>query len=85
MNPKLTAERLHRRAVVYVRQSSAGQVLHNQESQRRQYALVDRAREVGFHDVVTIDDDLGRVTERPNPASKERFKTGHPGWRAEYL
>jgi hypothetical protein len=25
------------------------------------------------------------VTERPNPASEERFKTGHPGWRAEYL
>jgi DNA invertase Pin-like site-specific DNA recombinase len=69
MNPKLTAERLHRRAVVYVRQSSAGQLLHNQESQRRQYALVDRAREVGFHDIVTIDEDLGRsgsgLTERP--------------------
>ena len=37
MNPKLTDERLSRRAIVYVRQSSPGQVIHNQESQRRQY------------------------------------------------
>jgi hypothetical protein len=39
MNPKLTAERLRRRAVVYIRQSSPGQVIHNLESQRRQYVL----------------------------------------------
>ena len=69
MNPKLTNERLSRRAIVYVRQSSAVQVLHNQESQRRQYGLVDRARELGFRDVLVIDDDLGRsgsgLAERP--------------------
>jgi DNA invertase Pin-like site-specific DNA recombinase len=60
MNPKLTNEHLRRRAIVYIRQSSPGQVLHNQESQRRQYSLVDRARELGFRDVTVIDDDLGR-------------------------
>src|SRR6266705_5136145 len=69
MNPKLTADRLRRRAVVYIRQSSMGQVMHNHESQRRQYGLVDRARELGFQDVVVIDDDLGRTgsgfVERP--------------------
>lgn len=69
MNPKLTPDRLRRRAVVYVRQSSPGQVLHHQESQRRQYGLLDRARELGFQDVVAIDDDLGRtasgLVERP--------------------
>ena len=69
MNPKLTAERLRRRGMVYVRQSSAGQVLHNHESQRRQYALADHARELGFRDVVVIDEDLGRsgsgLVERP--------------------
>lgn len=68
-NPKLTTERLCRRAVVYVRQSSLGQVIHNQESQRRQYGLRDRAHELGFSDVVVIDDDLGRsgsgLVERP--------------------
>ena len=69
MNPKLTTERLTRRAIVYVRQSSPGQVLHNQESKLRQYGLADRARELGFRDVTTIDDDLGRSgdghVERP--------------------
>ncbi len=69
MNPKLTPDRLRRRAVVYVRQSSPGQVTHHQESQRLQYGLVNRAREMGFQDVATIDDDLGRTAsgfvERP--------------------
>jgi DNA invertase Pin-like site-specific DNA recombinase len=69
MNPKLTSERLSRRAIVYVRQSSPGQVLHHQESQRRQYELTERAHELGFKDVVVIDDDLGRsgsgLVERP--------------------
>lgn len=69
MNPKLTSDRLGRRAVVYIRQSSPGQVLHNHESQRRQYGLADRARELGFRDVIVIDDDLGRsgsgLVERP--------------------
>ena len=37
--PKLTAERLARKALVYIRQSSPNQVLHHQESQRRQYGL----------------------------------------------
>jgi len=59
-NPKLTPERLGRRAIVYVRQSTPGQVINNLESQRRQYNLADRARELGFHDVRTIDGDLGR-------------------------
>jgi DNA invertase Pin-like site-specific DNA recombinase len=69
MNPKLNAKRLSRRAIVYIRQSSPGQLIHNQESQRRQYGLVDRARELGFSDVTVIDDDLGRsgsgFIERP--------------------
>ena len=69
MNPKLNAKRLSRRAIVYIRQSSPGQVIHNQESQRRQYGLADRAHELGFSDVTVIDDDLGRsgsgFVERP--------------------
>ena len=60
MNPKLTIDRLGRRAIVYIRQSSLGQVAHNHESQRRQYNLAERAREMGFRDVIVIDDDLGR-------------------------
>jgi hypothetical protein len=36
MNPKISADHLKRRAIIYIRQSSPGQVIHNQESQRRQ-------------------------------------------------
>lgn len=50
---------LERRAIVYVRQSTLIQVEENLESQRRQYELADRAREIGFRDIVVIDDDLG--------------------------
>jgi len=46
-----------------------GQVMNNHESRRRQYGLADRARELGFHNVTVIDDDLGRsgsgLVERP--------------------
>ncbi len=69
MNPKITADHLSRRAIVYVRQSSHSQVIHNQESQRRQYGLSDHARQLGFQQVDVIDDDLGRSgsgqVERP--------------------
>jgi len=69
MSPKITAEHLRRTAVVYVRQSSATQVHENTESKRRQYALADTARTMGFAGVETIDDDLGKsgsgLVERP--------------------
>ena len=57
---KITSEHLTRTAVVYVRQSTAFQVTFNRESQLRQYALADRASELGWSDVEVIDDDLGR-------------------------
>jgi excisionase family DNA binding protein len=57
---KITPEHLVREAVVYVRQSTAIQVVQNLESQRRQYGLADRARQLGWADVEVIDDDLGR-------------------------
>jgi DNA invertase Pin-like site-specific DNA recombinase len=60
MSTKITADHLRRRALVYVRQSTMGQVLENRESQRRQYALAGRAKELGFVDVDVIDEDLGR-------------------------
>src|SRR6266478_2534897 len=56
---KITADHLARRAVVYIRQSTPDQVHHNLESQRRQYALVDRARALGWQEIDVIDDDLG--------------------------
>lgn len=65
----LTMALLKRKAVVYVRQSTAQQVHANLESQRRQYELVDVARRWGFRNVEVIDEDLGRsasgAVERP--------------------
>src|SRR5437867_3585704 len=58
-NPKITPNHLAKQALVYVRQSTPKQVLHNQESQRLQYALVERARALGWHQIEVIDDDLG--------------------------
>ena len=56
-------------AVAYVRQSTMGQVAEHTESQRRQYALAESARALGFASVTVIDDDLGRsgsgLVERP--------------------
>src|SRR4051812_5172787 len=59
-NYKITPEHLTRDAYVYVRQSTADQLLNNPESRRRQYALVARARVLGWEHVIVIDDDLGR-------------------------
>src|ERR1700704_1543830 len=57
---KITTEHLARNACVYVRQSTADQLAHNHESRRRQYGLVDRAKQLGWSNVEVIDDDLGR-------------------------
>src|SRR5499427_4956283 len=57
---KITAEHLHRNACVYIRQSTPDQLVHNLESQRRQYGLADRAKQLGWMTVEIIDDDLGR-------------------------
>jgi DNA invertase Pin-like site-specific DNA recombinase len=49
-----------RAAVVYIRQSTASQVEHNRESTARQYALVERACDLGWtkEQVKVIDEDL---------------------------
>ena len=57
---KIQKDHLDRAAFVYVRQSSPAQVEQNLESQRRQYGLVERAKELGWRDVRVIDEDLGR-------------------------
>ena len=56
---KLTHTR--RAAFVYIRQSSPQQVENNRESTARQYALVERACELGWaqEQVTVIDEDLG--------------------------
>ena len=56
---KITTIHLAQAAFVYVRQSTMTQVQHNLESQRRQYALATRAKQLGWQQVVVIDEDLG--------------------------
>src|SRR5437763_4855015 len=52
---------LARKAIVYIRQSTPAQVVSNQESLRLQYALMQRARDLGWREanVDVIDADLG--------------------------
>jgi len=61
MTLKITSSHLARVAIVYLRQSSAAQVETNRESTDRQYALVNKAGELGWpaDRVVVIDEDLG--------------------------
>jgi hypothetical protein len=49
---KITTEHLARSACVYIRQSTADQLAHNHESRRRQYGLVDRAKQLGWSNVL---------------------------------
>lgn len=60
MSEKISAKHLVRPAILYVRQSSTHQVLHNEESRRLQYAMKQRLRTLGWKDVDVIDEDQGR-------------------------
>ena len=60
MSEKVRPHHLERKALLYVRQSSAHQVLHNRESSTLQYAMRDRLMALGWSEVEVIDDDLGR-------------------------
>jgi DNA invertase Pin-like site-specific DNA recombinase len=58
----VTSNHLTRKAIIYVRQSTPNQVLSNQESLRLQYALEQRALELGWSKagLDLIDIDLGQ-------------------------
>lgn len=60
MHEKIGPHHLERKAILYVRQSSAHQVLHNRESSALQYAMRDRLAALGWSQIDTVDDDLGR-------------------------
>jgi DNA invertase Pin-like site-specific DNA recombinase len=59
---KVTEAHRRRRAVVYVRQSTLAQIERNVESSARQYALRERAVELGWpaESVAVVDEDTGR-------------------------
>lgn len=62
MNSKVTPRHLERKAMVYLRQSSLAQLERNAESTKRQYALKDRAIDLGWDksQVIVLDSDLGK-------------------------
>ena len=68
-------QHLARKAVIDIRQSTPHQVLSHQESLRLQYALHDRARQLGWPDeaIAIIDDDLGLTAA--SAAHREGFNT----------
>ena len=59
MSDKIKPQHLQRKALLYIRQSSPDQVLHNQESRRLQYAMKERLGQLGWQQIEVIDDDLG--------------------------
>ena len=75
MNPKIQQHHRSKPAYIYLRQSTPSQVRHHQESTERQYALREKALELGWSEslIRTLDRDLGKTgTEM---ARREDFKT----------
>src|SRR5262245_31286805 len=75
MNHKIRDQHRSRPAYIYLRQSTPGQVRHHQESTERQYALREKALELGWSQslIRILDRDLGKTgTEM---AGREDFKT----------
>jgi DNA invertase Pin-like site-specific DNA recombinase len=60
MSEKIRPQHLARKAILYVRQSSPYQVIHNLESQKLQYAMEERLHQLGWREIEIVDDDLGR-------------------------
>jgi hypothetical protein len=60
MSDKIKSHHLGPKAILYVRQSSSHQVIHNQESRLLQYAMRDRLCALGWREIEVVDDDLGR-------------------------
>ena len=75
MNSKIQIHHREKMAYVYLRQSTMAQVYHHQESTQRQYALKDRALELGWppDQIRVLDADLGQSGTQMN--NRQDFKT----------
>ncbi len=60
MSDKIKPHHLERKAILYIRQSTAYQVSHNLESQKLQYAMQERLQRLGWREIEVVDEDLGR-------------------------
>ena len=75
MNTTINEQHLSKTAYVYVRQSTMAQVRNHQESTERQYALREKAQQLGWSNstVQILDRDLGRSGAQAT--GREDFKT----------
>jgi DNA invertase Pin-like site-specific DNA recombinase len=75
MNPKITELHRSKPAYVYVRQSTLAQVRHHQQSTERQYALREKAEELGWSEpsIRILDRDLGMSGAQTT--GRDDFKT----------
>jgi DNA invertase Pin-like site-specific DNA recombinase len=75
MNSTVSEQHLNRTAYVYVRQSTLAQVRHHQESTERQYALREKALQMGWREpaIHVLDRDLGKSGAQIT--GREDFKT----------
>ena len=75
MSAKIQSSHLQKMAYVYLRQSTMAQVYQHQESTQRQYALKDRALELGWppDQIRVLDADLG--ISGTQMSNRQDFKT----------
>jgi DNA invertase Pin-like site-specific DNA recombinase len=59
MSDKIQVHHPQRKAILYIRQSSAYQVSHNVESRKLQYGMETRLRQLGWQQIEVVDEDLG--------------------------
>jgi DNA invertase Pin-like site-specific DNA recombinase len=79
VSDKIKPHHLERKAILYVRQSSAYQVQNNLESQKLQYAMRDRLCSLGWRDIEVVDEDLGRTAS--GTVTRERASNA---WSRKY-
>ena len=76
MSDKIKPHHLERKAILYVRQSSAYQVSHNLESQKLQYAMQERLQQLGWREIeVWMKIWVGRQPGR------SRVRASNAWWR----
>ena len=80
MSDKIRSQHLQRKAILYVRQSSAYQVSHNLESQRLQYAMQERLQQLGWREIEVVDEDLAARESGPPAPTKSVGCAPVNGW-----
>jgi DNA invertase Pin-like site-specific DNA recombinase len=75
MKHKILDQHLQKPAFIYIRQSTMGQVRHHQESTERQYALQQKAMDLGWKQsqIKVLDGDLG--ISGAHAEGRDDFKT----------